>query len=170
MTFAFPSNNEPVIDSASGRMRPNWYSVFFRLVERLKAIDTSISGGDTSIQGQIDTINTTLATKAAKADQTGSGTVFVVYPENRAYAVHMRVDKAFTLTETSTQTAASTVTVTVRKNGSSIGSTHSATTSENAIARSTAFAVNDDLDILLSSTSSTCEGLRFSFKVEFDLT
>ena len=164
-----PSIDEPFVDTNTGRMRPNWFIVWARIAKQFASVDAAISGSGTSLQSQIDTINTTLGTKAAKAGQDADETAFVVYPEDRVYKIKMRVARAFTLLETSTQTEAGTVTVTVRKNGASVGTAHSATTTENNIARSTAFAVDDDLDISLSSTSATCEGLRFSFKYEYAL-
>ena len=88
-------------------------------------------------------------------------------PTNKTYKVGLKLPFAGTITETTTISTSGTCTATIKINTSAIGgSSHSVSTSEQSISRSTSntFAVGDDVQITVSANSSC---LDFSFCIAY---
>ena len=94
---------------------------------------------------------------ASGLTQTGTFSFTIENPKAQDYTLIQKIGNGITITETTTRLVGGTATVTPKINTTALGgSAHSASTTENSIARSSAnvMAVGDDLVVTVASPSS----------------
>lgn len=123
-----------------------------------------------SVKNSNTQVNTTLGTKAAKA-QPWSMPVFLEYPEDKSYTILLAAKSAMTITAVTTKCTAGTCTLTVKINTTPLGGTaNSVSSSEQEQTHSSSNVVNAGDDIVLTvSSASSIENMSVLISGTYDL-
>jgi len=127
-------------------------------------VTTDLNALEVSVAADILQMQTDLDDRLDNSVDMWSYTILV--PANDTYIIQMKVPFGCTVVETTTKTGAGTATVTYKINTTALGgAAHSATTTENSIARSSANAIidGDDFSATISAVSG-CTKLSLSAK------